>query len=97
MKNLDIAPKRSTAFKTWERKLWLLLLTNVWEVVAILIGLWYVFFYTDYPILDKLFALCQFMQAVIPHENHTVFDNVYVKMKSLNSILGMLPIIFRTH
>ena len=41
----------------------------VGEVGAILIGFWYVFFYTDYNILDKLFELCPFMQTVIPHEN----------------------------
>ena len=31
---------------------------------------WYVSFYTDYTILDKLFELCPFMQTVISHENH---------------------------
>ena len=44
--------------------------TKVWEVVAILIGFWYVFFCTDYTIVDKLFELCPFMQTVIPHEDH---------------------------
>ena len=28
------------------------------------------FFHTDYPSLDKLLALCPFVQIVIPHENH---------------------------
>ena len=36
----------------------------------ILIGIWYVSFYTDYLILDQLFKLFPFMQTVIPHENH---------------------------
>ena len=40
------------------------------EVGAILIGFRHVFFYTDYPILDKCFELCPFMQSAIPHENH---------------------------
>ena len=40
------------------------------EVKAILIGFWYVFFYTHYPILDKPLKLCPFMQTVMPHENH---------------------------
>ena len=40
------------------------------EIGAILIGFWYVFFYAGYPMLDKLFELCPFMQTVIPHENH---------------------------
>ena len=31
-----------------------------------LIGFWYVFFCTDYTVLDKLFELCPFMQRVIP-------------------------------
>ena len=43
---------------------------SIGEVGAILIGFWYVFFYTDYTILDKLFELCPFMQTAIPHENH---------------------------
>ena len=30
----------------------------------------------DYPILDKLFQLCSFMQTVIPHENH--FDGFFL-------------------
>ena len=33
------------------------------EVGAYLIGLCYAFFYTNYPILDKLFELCPFMQT----------------------------------
>ena len=37
---------------------------------AILIGFWYVFFYTDYPNLVKLFELCPFMQTVMRQENH---------------------------
>ena len=28
------------------------------------------FFYTVYPILDKLYQLCQFMQTIILFENH---------------------------
>ena len=43
---------------------------RVGEVGAILIGFWYIFFYADCPILDKLFELCLFMQTVMPHENH---------------------------
>ena len=35
-----------------------------------MIGFLRVVFYTDYPILDKLFELCPFMQTVMPHENH---------------------------
>ena len=42
-------------------------LKSTGDVGAILIGLWYVFSYTDNAILDKLFDLCQFMQTVIPH------------------------------
>ena len=52
---------------------------NIGEVGAILIGFWYVFLYTDFPILDKLFELCQIMQTIIPHENHVYgfFRNSY--------------------
>ena len=31
---------------------------------AIVIGFWYVSFYTDYPNLDNLFELCPFMQQL---------------------------------
>ena len=40
------------------------------EVGAVLIGCWHILFYADYPILDKLFDLCKFMQTVILHEYH---------------------------
>ena len=40
------------------------------EVGAILIGFWYVCFYTDYTFLNELFELRPFMQTVIPHGNH---------------------------
>ena len=39
------------------------------EVGAILIVFLQVFFYTGYPILDKLSELCPFKQTVMPHDN----------------------------
>ena len=43
-----------------------------------------IIFYTDYPILDKLFELCPIMQTAIPHESqadyffltHTQFPEI---------------------
>ena len=49
---------------------------KVSEAGAILIGFWYVFFYTDYHILDELCELCPLMQTIIPHENHV--DGVFL-------------------
>ena len=37
------------------------------EVGAILIRFLFVFFFADYPILDKLFELCPLMQTVLLH------------------------------
>ena len=33
-----------------------------------MIGFWYVFFHTDYTILDNLFGLLPFIQTVTPHD-----------------------------
>ena len=41
-------------------------------------------FYTDYPILDKLFDLCPIMQTVMPHENHN--DAFLTRAQSLDII-----------
>ena len=40
------------------------------EVEDIMIGFLHVCFYTDHPILHKLFELCLFIQTVRPLENH---------------------------
>ena len=52
------------------RWFWLGTWNFIREVGAMVIGIWCVFFYTDCPVLDKLFELCSFMQIFIPHENH---------------------------
>ena len=43
--------------------------TTPGEIGAILIGFCYVFFYTDYTVLDKLFELSPIIQTIRPHEN----------------------------
>ena len=61
----------------------------IWEVGAILMGFWCVFYYIDYPILDQLFELCSFMKTVISHENHVdgFFLNLYPSSILISLIL----------
>ena len=46
--------------------------------------------YTDYPILDKFFELCPFMQTVIPHENH-FFSRLIPSPQKSSILTSFLP------